>query len=336
MHIAIIGGGISGLSLYLWLQKLGLTSVHPVTIYEARSATPVTTEDDSNDQTSNASFIGGALGLSPIGLRVLRRLDAELEQEILRTGHWMGRWRLSNARGWFLGETQVAENGGGVLVGRAAFWQCLRRRVPDAAIVGHKKVVEVLPGDARQGSRCKIVFKDEGRIEADLVAGCDGVWSMARTAVLGEEVKPIYQGLTGVGGFVNSDKLVGVEDGEMNVVFGANGFFGYGYSSSEANDPQKHGNEAAWWSTYSLAECPIDWRNIDRDDAKRQLAERHGSWRNTVVQRIIEKVEVDSVYPTFTTPDLATWENGCCVLLGDAAHALQPSVSTLMSNRAHT
>jgi len=327
MQIAIIGGGISGLSLYLWLQKLELTTAHSVTIYEARSATPVTSEDNpGNNQTSNASFIGGALGFSPIGLRVLRRLDPELEQEILRTGHWMDRWRMSNARGWFLGETQVAERGGGVLVGRVAFWRCLRRRVADFAIVGYKKVVEVVPSDARAGGRCKVVFEDGEQIEADLVAGCDGVWSRVRKAVLGEEVKPIYQGLTGVGGFVRSDKLEGVENGEMNVVFGANGFFGYGYSSSEATDPRKHGSEAAWWSTYSLAECPTDWRRIDRDDAKRQLAERHRDWKNPVVQRITEKVEVDSVYPTFTTPDLATWENGGCVILGDAAHALQPSM----------
>jgi 2-polyprenyl-6-methoxyphenol hydroxylase-like FAD-dependent oxidoreductase len=215
MHIAIIGSGISGLSLYLWLQKLGLTAVHSVTIYEARSATPATAEDTDSNQIPNASFIGGALGFSPIGLRILRRLDPELEQEILRTGHWMGRWKLSNARGWFFGETQVAENGGGVLVGRAAFWQCLRRRVPDFALIGLKKVLEVLPGDARQGSKCKVVFEDGAETQADLVAGCDGVWSRVRTAVLGEEVKPIYHGLTGVGGFVGSDKLEGVEDGEM-------------------------------------------------------------------------------------------------------------------------
>ena len=84
----------------------------------------------------------------------------------------------------------------------------------DSAIVGNRKVVEVLPGDAKQGSKCKIIFEDGGEIEADLVAGCDGVWSRVRKAVLGEEVKPIYQGLTGVGGFVHSDKLEGV-DGRM-------------------------------------------------------------------------------------------------------------------------
>lgn len=326
MHIAIIGGGISGLSLYLWLQKLGLNDSHSITIYEARSAAPTTSEDDDNSRTSNASFIGGALGFSPVGFRVLRRLDPGLEQEILKTGHWMRRWKMNNARGWLLGETEVTESGGGVLIGRAAFWQCLRRRVPDHAIVGHRKVVEVLNSDARQASKCKIVFGDGEEVEADLVAGCDGVWSKVRTAVLGQEVKPTYQGLTGVGGFVHSRKLEGVGDGEMNVVFGGNGFFGYGYSSSEATDYRKHGSEAAWWSTYSLAECPTDWRRIDRDDAKRQLVERHQGWSDHVVQRVLEDVEVDSVYPTFTTPDLATWESGGCVLLGDAAHALQPSV----------
>jgi len=325
MHIAIIGGGISGLSLYLWLQKLGLTTVHSVTIYEARSTIPASAEKLDNVHGSNASLVGGALGFSPVGLRVLHRLDPELELEILRTGHWMGRWKMTNARGWFLGETEVVESGGGVMIGRAAFWKCLRSRVPDLATVGHKKVVKVMTNHATQGGRCRVLFEDGEAIEADLVAGCDGIWSKVRTAVLGEEMQPVYQGLTGVGGFVPSHKLEGVEDGEMNVVFGANGFFGYGYSSSKATDAQKYGSEAAWWSTYSLAECPADWRRIDRYDAKCQLVERHLSWRNRVIQRIMEDVEVDSVYPTFTTPDLATWENGGCLLLGDAAHALQPS-----------
>ena len=85
----------------------------------------------------------------------------------------MDRWMMSNARGWFLDETQGSERGGGLLVGRAAFWQCLRRKVADSAILGHEKVVEVLPGDTKQGSECKIQFEDGGKIEADLVAGYD-------------------------------------------------------------------------------------------------------------------------------------------------------------------
>lgn len=322
MQIAIIGAGISGLSLYLWLEKLDLTSHHTVTIYEARSSTPTNSWVGGTDiQTSNASLIGGALGFSPVGWRVLHRLDPELEDEVLRAGHWMGRWRMSNSRGWVLGETEVVESGGGIFVGRQVFWECLKRRMPDFVIVGGKKVVDV----KTELDRCKILSADGMEVKADLVVGCDGIWSRVRTAVLGEELKPEYIGLTGVGGFVSSSKLPGVRDGEMNVVFGANGFFGYGYCSSNGTDFRKHGNQAAWWSTYTLAECPTDWRHISFEDAKSQLKKRHMSWENDVVQSILDNVEIDNVYPTFTTPDLPTWEREGCVIVGDAAHALQPS-----------
>ncbi|TRX91790.1 hypothetical protein FHL15_007343 [Xylaria flabelliformis] len=36
-------------------------------------------------------------------------------------------------------------------------------------------------------------------------------------------------------------------------------------------------------------------------------------------------MEADSLYLTVVTPPLPTWERGGCVLVGDAAHALQPS-----------
>lgn len=322
MQIAIIGSGISGLSLYLWLHKLALTTTHSVKIYEARPNTTLSTPAQNPDvQTSNASLIGGALGFSPVGLRVLRRLDPELEEEVLKTGHWMARWRMSNARGWVLGETQVQESGGGVLVGREAFWRCLRRRVPDGVVESGRKAVDVRTGL----DGCAVRFADGSEVRADLVVGCDGIWSRVRNAVLEKELEPEYAGLTGVGGFVSADKLIGVVDGEMNIVFGANGFFGYGYSSSNGVDFCKHGDVAAWWSTYSLAECPTNWRNIDREDAKSQLWQRHRDWKNNTVRRIMEDVEIDNVYPTFTTPDLPTWERGGCVLVGDAAHALPPS-----------
>ena len=78
-------------------------------------------------------------------------------------------------------------------------------------------------------------------------------------------------------------------------------------------------------STYTLAELLEDWRKIDVEKAQGQLRGRHRSWKDGVIQRIITQVKVDRVQPTFTTPPLPTWEKDGCVLLGDAAHALQPS-----------
>jgi 2-polyprenyl-6-methoxyphenol hydroxylase-like FAD-dependent oxidoreductase len=142
------------------------------------------------------------------------------------------------------------------------------------------------------------------------------------------------RGLVGVGGFIPSSVLTstGVAPGEMCMVFGSDGFFGYGYNSSSPDEPERHlphliakpGAEAAWWSTYELVSC-LDWRNIDREDAKRQLIARHSSWKNATVRKVIESVSIDTVWPTWTIPELPTWERDGMVLVADAAHALQPS-----------
>jgi 2-polyprenyl-6-methoxyphenol hydroxylase-like FAD-dependent oxidoreductase len=118
----------------------------------------------------------------------------------------------------------------------------------------------------------------------------------------------------------------------MGIVFGSDGFFGYGYSSSSPDEPKRHlphlvakpGAEAVWWSTYELPFCP-DSRNIDREDAKRQLITRHSSWKDATIRKVIESVEIDSVWPTWTIPELPTWERDGMVIVADAAHALQPS-----------
>lgn len=100
---------------------------------------------------------------------------------------------------------------------------------------------------------------------------------------------------------------------------------GYGYATCSEGRPGQPGDRAIWWSTYSLQTCPDDWRQLDRDAARRQLQARHASWKNASVQSLIADVEVESLYPTFITPLLPTWSNGGCALVGDAAHALQPS-----------
>ena len=123
----------------------------------------------------------------------------------------------------------------------------------------------------------------------------------------------------------------------MNIVFGNEAFFGYGYTTSDHsgldNSDMKYltlktappGPAGGWWSTYPQRECP-DWRERpDNDEALRLLKERHGSWENPAIQKIIDNVQVEAVYPTWTSPVLDTWSDGGLVLIGDAAHTLQPS-----------
>ena len=141
------------------------------------------------------------------------------------------------------------------------------------------------------------------------------------------------RGLVGVGGFIPAADVQGlVEKGSMNFVFGGNGFFGYFFSESAQTAPNRQspyhisepGDWLGWWSTYTVAEPPTPG-TLDTDAVRRQLLERHRSWTDPVIQRVLQSLTVESMYPTWTVPPLPTWERDGVVLVGDAAHALPPT-----------
>jgi 2-polyprenyl-6-methoxyphenol hydroxylase-like FAD-dependent oxidoreductase len=144
-----------------------------------------------------------------------------------------------------------------------------------------------------------------------------------------------------VGGFIPSADVKGlVEPGSMNFIFGGNGFFGYFFAESDklANnrdspyDVSEPGESLAWWSTYEIERCP-DRQTLDMTDVTRQLRERHASWKEPVVQKVVQFLRVENMYPTWTSPALPTWQRDGVVLVGDAAHAL-PSSSGQGSSQA--
>ena len=167
------------MSLYLWLEKLGLTKEHDIRIYEARQATTGTTTDQTNTETYNASVIGASIGLSANGLKVLQRYDKGLYDEVMKSGHVLRTCKLSNARGWTLGDVPMGPNGEtSLMVGREEIWQCLRRKVPESVTV-RKKVTKVQIKDNAN----VLLFSDGSEEEADLVVGADGIWSVVRRAI---------------------------------------------------------------------------------------------------------------------------------------------------------
>lgn len=118
----------------------------------------------------------------------------------------------------------------------------------------------------------------------------------------------------------------------MNFIFGRNGFFGYFFSESATYEKHRDspyhvsepGESLAWWSTYEIEKCP-DRKTLDMADVTHQLRERHAQWKDPVVQKILQSLHVENMYPTWTSPPLPTWERDGVVLVGDAAHALPPT-----------
>lgn len=81
---------------------------------------------------------------------------------------------------------------------------------------------------------------------------------------------------------------------------------------------------------------------FDKTTALKECLQRHRSWSDPTIQAILSYLEeheaIEHMYPTYTTPELPTWKsesesdsnsnsnsNTGIVLIGDAAHALQPS-----------
>ncbi len=211
MKIAIVGGGISGLSTYLFLeQQLAkderLKDAFDITIFEPHDIPRL-----GNERADDIPSSGGGYGLAgkshttsgvryPClpsgkgnGMASLRRLSPTLHDQILRNGFPSPKFVMKSARGWSLGVMPFTDLRGAppeccVMVLREVFVAALYERIPASVIVQHK-VLKVEDGNDQA-----IIELDNGEIlNYDLVVGADGVWSKARCAVLGDKYPPEYR-----------------------------------------------------------------------------------------------------------------------------------------------
>ncbi len=188
MRIVIIGGGISGLSTYLFLQKLLASSRNvSISIYESHGSSKRSTNSDDSTDDQEPETIGAGLGVSPNGMRVLRHLDPEIHDAVAEQGYPVLRFNIRNARNWSLGSYPA--NGGKdivektVMSSRQGVWHCLRKKVPDEAIITGKSVKMV---ERKENEKMVLILDARESEEVDFVIGADGVKSVVRKAVLGD------------------------------------------------------------------------------------------------------------------------------------------------------
>ncbi|XRM47046.1 hypothetical protein ABZX51_010054 [Aspergillus tubingensis] len=358
MKIIIIGAGISGCTAYLTLRKhlpppppSSPPQDHEFTIYEAYPS------PNQPTNPTNKITIGGGLGIAPNGLRVLERLDESILRDAVTSGYMLDHTNLKDKHGTTLiqlpsssssssGSSESTGNRSKALhllgTSRHNFWLALRRRIPENIIVYNKRVAGVIPHPTQRNT---VTFVDGSEpVYADLVIGADGLRSVVRQSIFdgeGDGDGPRYEGLIGIGGFLPTSTITtigGIEPGSLNLHFSGTGFFGYFYSTSSSTSPTRSsayhvsepGDTLVWWTTYSTPTStstpPPDGKNLDIDAVKSQLESRFSTWTDPLVLHIINSVEVQTMWPTFTTPELPTWEREGVVLVGDAAHAL-PSTS---------
>lgn len=193
MRLAIVGGGISGLSTYLNLKKHLVKDSRfkeslDITIYETHELHHL-----GGKKPSDIPSHGGGYGVASNGMASLRRLDPEIHEHILRNGFPSPKVAMKSARGWTLGVMPFFDARGEdpeccVMVLREVVLQALYERVPPSATVQHKVV------GVEDGEKQATIVLDSGKRETfDLVIGADGVWSKVRLAIPGDKPEAEYK-----------------------------------------------------------------------------------------------------------------------------------------------
>jgi 2-polyprenyl-6-methoxyphenol hydroxylase-like FAD-dependent oxidoreductase len=303
-RIIIIGAGIGGSTLALFLHKAGIVA----SVFDAAPGVDNTT---------------GGLQIAPNGMNILSQLD--LAEGLLARGVVATGMRFRNSQGNLLSDVQFqlpekyrypAVNASRRSLHELLVGELWRREVP---MHFSKRLVAIK--EAGAASIC--TFEDSTSVDADVVVGADGLHSAVRAALLPAGPKPEYTGLLAAGGFVDPAALERGSHpppGTLDMVYGRVGFFGIGYARPAAEE-----HSMMWWSAIPGEEIPRA-RLAAMTDADRRtlLLEVHRGWCapvETAIRHSAPSIFMGNIYDI---PRLPRWSRGRVVLMGDAAHAVSP------------
>lgn len=320
MKIAIIGGGIGGMTLALALHDAGM---HDVEIYES---------------DSKISELGVGINVLPHAVRELTELglgDALAEVAIATaeivyySSHGQRIW--GEPRGLAAGYKwpQFSIHRGELLT--ILYRAVLERLGSERVHIGHH-----LASFGEANGRMWAEFVDRasgasvGRIEADLLAGCDGVHSVVRHSLYPDEGPPKWNGITMWRGVTVGKPYLGGRTMTMAGHFQRR-VVCYPISKKHEDRGEALINWVAELKTADDQPMPRqDWQHTARkEDAVRPFEKYKFDFLD--IPALIRASDAVYQYPMVDRDPLPTWNGlqmtpsrGAVTLLGDAAHPMYP------------
>jgi 2-polyprenyl-6-methoxyphenol hydroxylase-like FAD-dependent oxidoreductase len=289
IDLAIIGGGIAGLSASVACNKIG-RAAH---VFESATA---------------FEPLGTSLSLWPNAMKCLA--DWNLAQDVANAGHSIDQlaWRRADGRPYFVQPLKpLYDHVGatGICLRRADLHQILADAIPtDQLHTGHQlqKIVQHV-------DQTELHFANGETVTANHVIAADGIHSALRAQTLNDGA-PTYSGYGAWLGH-SSARLTNASDGEGCEYFGPSGRFGV----------FETGDDTRYW--FLVANRASTEPPADPNDAHTQMSGWPDDMRNLVGSTSAES----TIYvPFFDRKVARRWGTKTLTLIGDAQHPFVPNL----------
>ncbi|KAH8695661.1 FAD binding domain protein [Talaromyces proteolyticus] len=315
--VIIIGAGPAGLLAALRLHKHN--DIVPV-VYEIRP---------------EPSTLGGAIGIPSNGSRLLHRLG--LYEACCSRGAETSNLVVHSLDGSVMGQMDMTSRSrqvtgfGYLRIRRTDLMDVLYDAIAQEGIRIHfgKHLVKIEENE--QG--VTTIFSDDTVDTADLLLGCDGIHSSVRRMYVDPDKLPEYSGISSMFSLLPTANLPTIASSmdALNVTLTADGMVALSPCTSS-------GNMIYWFFSREIVLPPgEDTRDGWEEQGKKEVSNfksnlfdlihgGKGEWGELMI-KVVSQTEVLKFYPVFRLGLGGKWYKGRCLIIGDAAHAMQPHAS---------